>query len=103
MKSRTNVTPIGKEKQKTTKGYAKVNLRSRKGKDKRTIAIAGKSEKGKYVFIKSKKKLDNPDKTSDQKKMQRGDALYVSAGKKNGWKVPANMRTYKYSKNLADK
>jgi hypothetical protein len=97
MKVRTNLTP-GKHKKDT--GYSKINLLSRKKKDKISIAKAEKENNSKLVFIKSKEKLINPDKSSDQVKMRRDDALMVSGGKKNGWKV---MPTYKYKKNLANK
>lgn len=85
---------------KQKKGYSRINLHSRKEKDIRAISAAEKREKPSVVFIKSKGKVHNPDTSSNQKKMQRGDALFVQGIKRNDGLIEA---TYKYKKNMAKK
>lgn len=97
MKVKTNVPP---KKFKDKKGYSKINLLSRKAKDERAITTAEKSPKLGIIFIKSKGKVNNPDTTSDVKKMRRGDALVVQGVPRKDKLVEAN---YKYKKNLARK
>lgn len=97
MKSRTNVSPPGKFKKE--KGYSKINLLSRKKKDAKAIEAAGKTTHGGIVFFKSNK-LKNPDKTSSQKTVKRGDAVVVGSNKYQGWPVEP---TFKYKRNLAEK
>lgn len=97
MRSRTNVSPPDKFKKE--KGYSKINLHTRKKKDEKAIKAAGNTTHGKIVFMKSNT-LDNPDKTSSQKKVRRGDAVVVGSNKFQGWPV---MPTFKYKKNLAEK
>lgn len=80
MKITTNVKP------------GKFKLISKKKRDERDITKAEKSEKGSIVFIRSNNKVTNPDLSSKDRKLQKGDAILVDPIKRDDGLIEADYK-----------
>lgn len=91
MKVSTNVSKPGK-----------FRLRSKKKRDEQDLAKAEKSEKGSIVFIRSNKKINNPDTKSRDNKLRKGDAVLVDPVKRDDDLIEAEYKHIpKYNKKRA--